>query len=138
MLVAMTTTGSTGLVHAGQTLTVYKSPTCGCCSAWAERMEDAGFNVVTRDTQHMQSVKQEKGVSGELASCHTATIGDYVIEGHVPAREIRKLLKHQYDLDGIAVPGMPAGSPGMEMGSRKDPYEVVAFKGNKAGVFASY
>lgn len=138
MIAALAATGTTGLAHAGQTMTVHKSPTCGCCEAWIDRMEDAGFDVVARDTQFMQSIKREHGISRQFASCHTAIIGGYVIEGHVPAKEIRKLLKHQYKVNGLAVPGMPAGSPGMEMGGRKDSYNVIAFTDEKAGVFASY
>lgn len=138
MLAAIATAGSTGLAHAGQTLTVYKSPTCNCCEAWADRMEDAGFDVVAHNTRDMHSIKQKHGVGGNLVSCHTALIGGYVIEGHVPSKEITKLIENGYDVAGLAVPGMPAGSPGMEMGGRKDAYNVLAFKGNRAGVFASY
>lgn len=138
LLAAMTTAGSTAVVHAGQTLTVYKSPTCGCCEAWADRMEDAGFKVVAHNTHDMRSVKHEHGVGQALASCHTALIDGYVIEGHVPAKEIQKLLENKYDVAGLTVPGMPVGSPGMEMGGRQDAYNVLVFKGSKAGVFASY
>lgn len=138
LVAAIAATATTGVAHAGQTMTVFKSPSCGCCQLWVDRMEDAGFDVQTRDTQFMQSIKREHGISRQFASCHTAIIGDYVIEGHVPAKEIRKLLKNQYEVSGLAVPGMPAGSPGMEMGNRKDSYNVIAFTESRAGIFASY
>lgn len=138
MVAVVAASGTIGLAHAGQTMTVYKSPACGCCQAWVNKMEDAGFEVKARDTQFMRSIKREHGISRQFASCHTAVIGDYVIEGHVPAREITKLLENQYKVNGLAVPGMPAGSPGMEMGGRKDPYNVIAFTDKKASVFASY
>lgn len=117
---------------------VYKTPTCGCCKAWVAYMEQAGFRTETEDMPNVDAVKQRLGVPGHLASCHTAVIGDYVIEGHVPADAIRRLLAERPEVAGLAVPGMPMGSPGME-GPRKDPYDVIAF-GTDGGefVFASY
>lgn len=120
---------------------VYKTPGCGCCTAWEDYLREEGFEVVSRDiNQHeLNAIKQEQGLGRELASCHTAFIGDYVIEGHVPADDIRRLIDERPDVDGIAVPGMPVGSPGMEMGDRRDPYDVVTFvDGRKMDVFASY
>ena len=138
LVAGIATVATTGVAHSAQTMTVFKSPTCGCCQKWIDRMEDAGFEVNARDTQFMQSIKREHGIPGQFASCHTALIGGYVIEGHVPAKDIEKLLENQYEVSGLAVPGMPAGSPGMEMGGRKDAYNVIAFTDNRAGIFSSH
>ena len=120
---------------SAQTITVYKSPTCGCCKKWIAHMEDNGFNVRAHDTQDVRSIKQQNGVSDRLASCHTALVDGYVIEGHVPADAVKKLLKEKPVAAGLAVPGMPMGSPGME-GPHKDPYDVVLF--NRSGDTAVY
>ena len=113
-------------------VTVFKSPTCGCCKAWVEHLrkhaEGTAFLVIARDTSDVSSVKQTAGVPEQLHSCHTAFVNGYVVEGHVPAEDIQRMLKEKPKIDGIATPGMPVGSPGMEIGSRKDPYDVVAFK----------
>lgn len=106
---------------------VYKSSTCGCCSAWIDHLKENGFTVEAHDRQDMGAVKDEHGVPARLRSCHTARVGDYVIEGHVPAREITRLLKERPAIKGLSVGGMPMGSPGME-GPRKDPYDVTAFE----------
>jgi hypothetical protein len=123
---------STPLLAAGaaQSIHVYKSPTCGCCTDWVEHMESNGFDVEVTDTHNMNRVKMEAGLSPNLASCHTAFVGDYVIEGHVPASDIQRLLADAPKARGLAVPGMPAGSPGMEMGDRKDHYQVLMFNDN--------
>ena len=109
------------------TMTVYKDPNCGCCKLWVDHVRAAGFTVTVRDTADMGAVKASFGVPASLHSCHTARIGPYTIEGHVPAELITRLLAEQPVGRGLAVPGMPVGSPGMEMGDRKDPYEVVLF-----------
>ncbi len=132
---------SAPLTWAGDDLTikVYKSPTCGCCGDWVDHLEDNGFTVDVTDTQLMNQIKVDAGLTPHLASCHTAFIGDYVIEGHVPAADIRRLVAEQPEARGLAVPGMPIGSPGMETGDRKDPYQVLLF--NESGqtrVFADY
>jgi hypothetical protein len=122
------------------TATVYKSPTCNCCAKWVDHLEQAGFTVTVKQ-ESGAAVKQRFGVPRELASCHTATIGNYVVEGHVPAQDVKRLLAQQPEQTaGLAVPGMPIGSPGMERGNQVDPYNVVAFndKGAVQGVFASY
>jgi hypothetical protein len=113
-------------------LTVWKSPSCGCCKEWVKHMEQAGFEVVTKDQEDVQPIKRQYGVSSKLASCHTGVVNGYVIEGHVPGDLVQKVLKERPRIVGLAVPGMPAGSPGMEVGGRKDPFEVVAWdaKGN--------
>lgn len=121
-----------------ETITVYKSPTCGCCKKWVQHLRDSGFNVESRDVQNVNKIKIAAGVSPRLASCHTAFVGDYVIEGHVPAADILRLLKTRPDVAGLTVPGMPMGSPGME-GARKDKYEVLTFTGSgDTAVFSRY
>lgn len=125
----------------GPVIQVYKTPTCGCCSDWTGYLDDEGFAVEAEDVtqRELNEIKQEAGLDRSLASCHTAFVGDYVVEGHVPAREIRRLLAEEPDIAGISVPGMPVGSPGMEVGDRKDPYQVVAFDdAGETSVFARY
>jgi hypothetical protein len=109
------------------TVVVYKSPSCGCCTAWVDRMREAGFTVDVRDMEDVGPEKQRAGVPLHLASCHTARVGDYALEGHVPPDAVLRLLRERPAVAGLAVPGMPAGSPGMEMGTQKDPYDVVAW-----------
>lgn len=118
---------------------VYKSPTCGCCGDWVTHLEENGFTVDVTDTNNMNQIKMDAGLSPQLASCHTAFIDGYVIEGHVPAADIRKLVETTPMAHGLSVPGMPMGSPGMDIGDRQDHYEVLLF--NKAGqtrVFSEY
>jgi hypothetical protein len=117
----------TAATAEGTRMVVYKTPTCGCCRAWVENMQSAGFAVEVHDMPDVAPVKSEHGVPGHLASCHTAIVDGYVVEGHVPADVIRRMLAERPQVAGIAVPGMPAGSPGMEMGGRKDPYDIIAF-----------
>ena len=119
-------------------ITVYKSPTCKCCNKWVQHLEDNGFNVNTVNKIDMKSIKSKEGVPRQLASCHTAVVGNYVIEGHVPAIDIKRLLKEKPAISGLTVPGMPMGSPGME-GARKDAYNVLTFtKGGDSTVFSQY
>jgi len=108
-------------------MVVYKDPNCGCCSQWIDHVRKAGFTVDVRDTSDMDSMKSAIGLPAALASCHTAKVGPYLVEGHVPADLIIKLLRDKPAARGLAVPGMPVGSPGMEMGNRKDPYDVLLF-----------
>ena len=108
-------------------VTVYKSPTCDCCNSWIQHLRASGFTVVARDLRDVGEVKARLGVRPELASCHTAVVDGYVIEGHVPADLIRRLLAERPPVRGLAVPDMPVGSPGMEQGDRKDPYTIFAF-----------
>lgn len=111
----------------GQTITVYKSPTCGCCQSWVEHLETHGFETDVVDTDDLYEIKQEEGVPRQLSSCHTAVIDGHVIEGHVPAADILAYLESPvFEDGGLSVPGMPQGSPGMETG-RVDDYQVVAF-----------
>ena len=114
---------------------VYKSPTCGCCNGWVDHMRDAGFAVRTEDVIDMNAVKRREGVPVDLSSCHTALVGGYVVEGHVPAHVIRSFLDRAPDVAGLAVPGMPIGSPGME-GPNPVAYDVLAFDADgRRGVF---
>lgn len=115
---------------------MHKDPNCGCCGKWAEHLEANGFRVKTVATNDMGAVKRRFAVPQRLTSCHTAKVGGYVIEGHVPASAIRRLLREKPAVAGLSVPGMPAGSPGMEVPGRKDPYDVVSF--DKAGQSAVY
>lgn len=108
------------------TVTVYKSPTCGCCTAWVDHLKENGFSVDVVERTDVYPEKQRFGVPERLYSCHTARIGDYTIEGHVPAADIRRLLTERPAVTGLSVPGMPHGSPGMETG-RVDPYAVISF-----------
>ena len=112
---------------AAPEVTVFKTPTCGCCSAWVTHMEQAGFAVVTRDVAQevLWSLKARAGLSPELGSCHTAFVEGYVVEGHVPAADVRRLLADRPEARGLTVPGMPIGSPGMEMGDQRDAYETL-------------
>ena len=119
-------------------ITVYKTPTCGCCKAWIQHIAKSGFKPTTHDLNDLSETKDMLGVPDALRSCHTAVIGRYVIEGHVPADLIRKLVAQKpANVLGLAVPGMPAGSPGMEVPGRKDPYDVFAFtRDGKRTVYA--
>ncbi len=119
-------------------ITVYKDPSCGCCKSWIEHLIKHGYPVDAKDTPQMAEVKRTLGVPDALTSCHTAVVNGYLIEGHVPAADIAKLLKEKPRVAGLAVPGMPVGSPGME-GPRKVHYQVLSFDRNgKTKVFASY
>jgi hypothetical protein len=109
-------------------ITVYKTPTCGCCGTWIERMEDEGFEVRAVDVNNMAEIKAANGIHSGLASCHTALVDGYVVEGHVPADAIKRLLRERPEVAGLAVPGMPIGSPGMEVpGQPAQKFRVLAF-----------
>ena len=112
-------------------ITVYRSPTCGCCGKWIDHMKQNNFNVKDNIVDDMESIKAKYGVPKEMASCHTAIVDGYVVEGHVPAADVMKLLKTKPKVTGLAVPGMVTGSPGMEMGGRVDPYDVMSFDKEK-------
>ncbi len=115
---------------------VYKSPTCGCCSKWIDHLKANGFTVRSHDTNDVVAHKVRLGVPYGYGSCHTAEVNGYVVEGHVPAREIQRLLKEKPRARGLVVPAMPMGSPGMEAGGRKDAYDV--FLVNKDGSTRTY
>lgn len=116
----------TGMAWAGPVAEVWKDPNCGCCTAWVKHLQEAGFEVQTHASHDMRAIKAEHEVPDRLVSCHTAMIDGYVIEGHVPAADIERLLASKADVNGLAVPGMPHGSPGMETG-RFDDYAVYAW-----------
>lgn len=127
------------LPHAARPpVTVYKDSSCGCCKKWVAYMEQSGYTVTAHDDSDMDALKDHYGVPSGVRSCHTALVGGYVIEGHVPAGDVDKLLKEQPKVAGLAVPGMVTGSPGMEGGAAK-PYTVVAFqKTGTTTVFATH
>ena len=136
------TTGAAPLpTHAGEkkpTITVYKDPSCGCCKNWVEYLVKHGYRVDAKDTPEMTEIKRTLGVPEGLTSCHTAVVNGYLIEGHVPEADIARLLKTKPKVAGLAVPGMPMGSPGME-GPRTQHYKVLSFdKTGQTKVFASY
>ncbi len=114
--------------NAAPTITVYKSSTCGCCALWVRHLQESGFDVDVRETEALQAIKAQHGVSDHLASCHTALIDGYVVEGHVPADDIKSMLENRPEIVGLAVPGMIIGTPGMEIaGQPAEPYQVLAF-----------
>ncbi|UWQ50106.1 DUF411 domain-containing protein [Leisingera caerulea] len=126
---------------AETTIRIMKSPTCGCCTAWADRLAAAGFTTEVRNVadEELWAMKERLGVSGDLASCHTAMAGPYVIEGHVPADDIQRLLAEQPEALGLTVPGMPIGSPGMEMGDEREAFDTLLILADgSTEVFASH
>jgi len=129
-----------GMAFAQAAITVYKSPTCDCCKKWISHLEDNGFKVKSVNMNNVVPKKIEFGITRQTASCHTAVVEGYVIEGHVPANDIKRLLKDRpKGVRGLAVPGMPVGSPGMEQGDRKDPYAVLSIdKQGQTRVFARH
>lgn len=128
------------LARSGQ-LEVFKSPTCGCCSAWIDHMASAGFDTVARDVDQdtLWTIKARAGVTPDLSSCHTAFIDGYFVEGHVSAENVRRLLSERRDALGLTVPGMPIGSPGMEMGNQRDTYHtLLVLRDGSTEVFESH
>lgn len=116
---------------------VYKTPTCGCCAKWVDHLRDNGFSVSVTDLKDVTPIKLENGVPRRLASCHTAITEGYIVEGHVPAEDIRRLLDERPKVSGLAVPGMPIGSPGME-GPNPKRYKVLSFGADGTRVFAEH
>ena len=123
-IAAFTTLLMTGAAQAAEEIDVYRDPNCGCCKDWIKYLEVNGFSVRDHVEPNMSEVKQRLGVAPRLASCHTAMIDGKFVEGHVPVAQILDLKNHP-DLVGVAVPGMPAGSPGMDYGQTKQPYQVI-------------
>lgn len=119
-------------------LIVYKTPWCGCCGAWVDHMRANGFDVTVMEREDLAPVKAQFHVPPALQSCHTGLIEGYVVEGHVPATDVTRLLAERPSAAGLAVPGMPIGSPGMEQGHMRDPYNVVLFGDSGQSVFATY
>jgi hypothetical protein len=129
----------TGTVLAGEkeVITVHKDPTCGCCSGWVQHLHDAGFVTKVLDTSDIDAVKRRLGVPDDLAACHTAEVAGYIIEGHVPAAALKRFLAEKPNATGLAVPGMPIGSAGME-GGRPEKYDVVLFAPNSRRTYMSF
>lgn len=120
-------------------MTVYRSPYCSCCEGWIDHLKQQGFQINDIKTEEIEAIKQKYHVPDSLASCHTGLINGYVMEGHVPGDDIQRFLKQKLNVVGLTVPQMPVGTPGMEMGGKKDPFSVLAF--NKKGeveVFKHY
>ncbi|MEQ1715037.1 MAG: DUF411 domain-containing protein [Hyphomicrobium sp.] len=139
--VILSFTGLPAKGHAADAGRVWKSPTCGCCKAWVTHMQSKGFPLEVSEvsTAELNTIKTTNGVTGKYASCHTAKISGYVIEGHVPAEAVSRLIAEKPDALGLAVPGMPAGSPGMETDGPGDPYDVVLIKKDGTSeIFAHY
>jgi len=138
-VILLLSASSAASVLAAEKVVVYKSPACGCCSQWVEHMEKNGFSVEVHKVRNVEPFRQRFGVPDSMASCHTALVGGYAIEGHVPAADVKRLLREKPKARGIAVPGMVSGSPGMEQGSRHDPYNVMLFNANgQAKVYAAH
>lgn len=130
--------GTGALAAAPPEVDVYKSPYCGCCEGWVKHMEEAGFKVKTTNVDDVPAARKRLGMPEHYGSCHTARIGNYVIEGHVPAADVKRLLKEKPPAIGLAAPGMPGGSPGMESAPAR-PYEVLLVDYNgSANMFARH
>lgn len=136
----LTPSATTFAQHQTTIVEVFKTPTCGCCSKWVEHLRAQGFTVRTTGLDNLAEVKARHRVPPQVQSCHTALVNGYVLEGHVPAADVWRLLKERPAVAGLAVAGMPSGSPGMEVhGAKTQPYNVLAFdKQGKIQVFASY
>ena len=120
------------------TIVVYKTPTCGCCTVWVDHLKAAGFTVETQHREDLSGIRQQQKVPAAVTACHTALVGSYVVEGHVPAADVKKLLTEKPAIKGIGVPGMPIGSPGME-GPNPQSYDTLAFTADgKTSVFAKH
>jgi len=129
-LAALLLLGAAALVQAADLVEVYRAEGCDCCGKWAEYLKKNGFQVRVHNlsSQRLSRIKTEAGVAEKYSSCHTAKVEGYVIEGHVPAGDIKRLLKERPKAIGLSVPGMPIGSPGMEVGDEKEPYDVLLLK----------
>ncbi len=126
-------------VNALPVVEVFRSPSCGCCGVWVDHLKAAGFDVRVTMVDDTSVPRRKHGLPDKFGSCHTAVVAGYVVEGHVPASDIKKLLAMKPAAIGIAVPGMPVGSPGMEVGSRRDPFQVLLVdKQGRERVFSSY
>jgi hypothetical protein len=123
----------------GKTMTVYKSPSCGCCTKWIDIMKNKGFEVKTIETNEVNTIKQKAGLQAGQTSCHTAFVDGYVVEGHVDYSAVKKMLVEKPNIIGITVPGMPIGSPGMEQGNTKEAYDVLYVnKDGSTGVYEAH
>lgn len=124
LLLAFLVSTAAAWAQSATQVEVFKSPSCGCCGKWVEHLQQNGFRVTTRDVNDVPAARKSLGMPDRLGSCHTARIGGYVVEGHVPAADIRRLLKEKPQALGLAVPSMPPGSPGMET-AKAAPYETL-------------
>jgi hypothetical protein len=124
-------------VAASRSMTIYRSTGCSCCHLWAQIARDGGWNVAAADVTDMATFMADHGIPAEAASCHVTLVDGYAVVGHVPLAAIERLLADRPDIDGIALPGMPAGSPGMS-GSATAPFEVIAFSEGTVSPFGSY
>lgn len=138
--IAQNETAPEGKTEQWPVVTVYKNASCGCCQRWIEHMEKNGFQVEAHDVNNLQVYKEQAKLGAGMGSCHTAFVGDYAIEGHVPAADVKRLLEEKPDVSGLTVPKMPIGSPGMEVpGRAADSYQVISYKaGKEVGVFQQY
>ncbi len=124
LVIALALFAAIPLAQAAERVEVFKSPYCGCCEKWVEHMRKAGFDVVTKDVNDVPAARKSTGMPDRFGSCHTAKVGGYVVEGHVPAADVQRLLKEKPKAVGLAAPGMPQGSPGMET-SHPQPYDTL-------------
>lgn len=144
VVVAVVAAGLAGVAASQRstapTIQVYKTSTCGCCRVWVEHLRSNGFTVQTTDLDDLSGIKSKHGVPARAQSCHTGVVNGYVVEGHVPAADIHRMLKERPAIAGLAVPGMPIGSPGMEVpGVKPQPFDVLAVeKDGRTRVFASH
>jgi hypothetical protein len=135
---AVSVGASTAGTHANESaITVHKDPSCGCCWGWVQHLRDAGFKVRVEETSDLETIRARLGVPPELAACHTAEAGGYILEGHVPTAAVRRTLSERPNIRGLAVPGMPVGSPGME-GGRPQPYTVMSFGAERSRTFMRF
>ena len=139
VIALVATAGSSVAAQRPGTVEVYKSPTCGCCALWVKHLEANGFTTRVTEREDLAPIKTKHGVPAKAGSCHTAIVDGYVVEGHVPAADIKRLLKERPAVVGLAVPGMPIGSPGMEFGSTVQPYNVLSFdRSGQVKVYSTY
>ena len=125
--------------QTGPEIIVYKSPSCSCCTQWASYLRDNGFRVTVRAVNDVDAERRHFGVPAPLAACHIAQVGGYTVVGHVPVADIERLLREHPAIAGLAVPGMPVGSPGMERGTRREPYDVMTFDAHgRTSVYQRY
>ena len=140
VFLATLTLGTVSLSYAqtAETVEMYKSPYCGCCGKWAEHMSKAGFKVKAHEVEDVPAMRRKLGMPDKLGSCHTAKVGNYLLEGHVPAEDVKRLLKENPKALGLAVPGMPAGSPGMDV-PNSPPYDtLLVHKDGASRIFAKH
>ncbi len=129
---------SAPMLASAETVTVHKTPWCGCCSKWVKHLQDNGFDVEVHEHDDLTPIREAAGVPQRLASCHTGKVKGYALEGHVPAAEILRLLKERPAAKGLSVPGMPMGSPGMETPYTPDTYDVILFSEDGQSAYATY